>query len=509
MASTPVEVQKVLHMMFAFYCKSRGILRDSSYHGKKKFLMYGTSSGVHNSSWKPSQKHLYTVNTNAAVQRYRANLGKKLGGTGFVVRDQDYYPICCGSSWTINDNEEVLDLDVKAAYRWGKLIIDRYKLNDFNIQMDSNYIPAKLSRNKKYKETKVDQTLKMIRSKMLEEKDCNIEFEWISSHINTVADSFAKLGCDIHFAKENGGDLTRVLPSHEFYDLTDYPKWSEDDEYGFSEFFDESTYVTWDGETGYPVGFKEVLFNSFRNKIIIPTDTSGDATTITFPEFNIADPIGKQILENVDVDVNHLHKEKEKNPVQTDIYFLNLNDFIYGVLKLYAQYTKSTDKINSDIKHSVLNPIVEFHRRWKYFGSVAYQITITTQLPESEDDLHRFEAYKEKLHDLPIVGDQDSRYVTHISTIGENRENLYALLATIRVSGDGSGLKALDSWRWVKVKGRRSKARGSWVRGDGFGSKVEGVGSKLKVDGSGFVARRLWGREGKKTRSVRGKERKD
>ncbi|XP_065636979.1 uncharacterized protein LOC112000571 [Quercus suber] len=346
MASTPVEVQKVLHMMFAFYCKSRGILRDSSYHGKKKFLMYGTSSGVHNSSWKPSQKHLYTVNTNAAVQRYRANLGKKLGGTGFVVRDQDYYPICCGSSWTINDNEEVLDLDVKAAYRWGKLIIDRYKLNDFNIQMDSNYIPAKLSRNKKYKETKVDQTLKMIRSKMLEEKDCNIEFEWISSHINTVADSFAKLGCDIHFAKENGGDLTRVLPSHEFYDLTDYPKWSEDDEYGFSEFFDESTYVTWDGETGYPVGFKEVLFNSFRNKIIIPTDTSGDATTITFPEFNIADPIGKQILENVDVlaslitnkeisrliiqfwckdednpreevlvDVNHLHKEKEKNPV--------------------------------------------------------------------------------------------------------------------------------------------------------------------------------------------------
>ncbi|XP_030961542.1 uncharacterized protein LOC115982924 isoform X1 [Quercus lobata] len=458
MASTPVEVQKVLHMMFAFYCKSRGILRDSSYHGKKKFLIYGTSSGVHNSSWKPSQKHLYTVNINAAVQRYRANLGKKLGGTGFVVRDQDYYPICCGSSWTINDNEEVLDLDVKAAYRWGKLIIDRYKLNDFNIQMDSNYIPAKLSRNKKYKETKVDQTLKMIRSKMLEGKGCNIEFEWISSHINTVADSFAKLGCDIHFAKENGGDLTRVLPSHEFYDLTDYPKWSGDDEYGFSEFFDESTYVTWDGETGYPAGFKEVLFNSFRNKIIIPTDTSGDATTITFPEFNIVDPIGKQILEKIDVlaslisnkeisrliiqfwckdednpreevlvDVNHLHKEKEKNPVN-DLYKLlesfqiqkektTAMPFTEGVLKLYAQYTKSTNKINSDIKHSVLNPIVEFHRRWKYFGSVAYQITITTQLPESEDDLHRFEAYKEKLHDLPIVGDQDSRYVTHISTI--------------------------------------------------------------------------------------------
>ncbi|KAF3959998.1 hypothetical protein CMV_015241 [Castanea mollissima] len=125
MASKPVEVQNVLHMMFAFYCKSRGILRDSSYHGKKKFLIYGTSSGVHNSSWEPSQKHLYTVNINAAVQRYRANLGKKLGGTGFVVRDQDYYPICCGSSWTINDNEEVLDLDVKAVYRWGKLIIDR------------------------------------------------------------------------------------------------------------------------------------------------------------------------------------------------------------------------------------------------------------------------------------------------------------------------------------------------------------------------------------------------
>ena len=56
-------------------------------------------------------------------------------------------------------------------------------------------------------------------------------------------------------------------------------------------------------------------------------------------------------------------------------------------------------------------------------------------MPESEDDLHRFEAYKEKLQDLPIVGDQDSRYVTHISTIGENRENLYALLATIPVSG--------------------------------------------------------------------------
>ena len=33
-------------------------------------------------------------------------------------------------------------------------------------------------------------------------------------------------------------------------------------------------------------------------------------------------------------------------------------------------------QINSDIKHSVLNPIVEFHRRWKYFGSVAYQITV-------------------------------------------------------------------------------------------------------------------------------------
>lgn len=280
--------------LFKFY------LRIYIYLSCLLFLILGTSSGVHNSSWKPSQKHLYTVNLNAAVQRYRANLGKKLGGTGFVVRDQDYYPICCGSSWTINDNEEVLDLDVKAAYRWGKLIIDRYKLNDFNIQMDSNYIPAKLSRNKKYKETKVDQTLKMIRSKMLEGKGCNIEFEWISSHINTVADSFAKLGCDIHFAKENGGDLTRVLPSHEFYDLTDYPKWTWDDEYGFSEFFDESTYVTWDGKTGYPAGFKEVLFNSFRNKIIIPTETSGDATTITFPEFNIADPIGKQILENID-----------------------------------------------------------------------------------------------------------------------------------------------------------------------------------------------------------------
>ncbi|KAF3959996.1 hypothetical protein CMV_015241 [Castanea mollissima] len=423
MASKPVEVQNVLHMMFAFYCKSRGILRDSSYHGKKKFLIYGTSSGVHNSSWEPSQKHLYTVNINAAVQRYRANLGKKLGGTGFVVRDQDYYPICCGSSWTINDNEEVLDLDVKAVYRWGKLIIDR--------------------------------------SKMLEGKGCNIEFEWISSHINTVADSFAKLGCDIHFAKENGSDLTRVLPSHEFYDLTDYPKWTWDDEYGFSEFFDESTYVTWDGETGYPAGFKEVLFNSFRNKIIIPINIPGDATTIEFPEFNITDPIGKQILENIDVlasliinkeisrliiqfwckdednpkeevlvDVNHLHKEKEKNPVN-DLYrllesfqILEKNTavpFTEGVLKLYAQYTKNTNKINSDIKHSVLNPIVEFHRRWKYFGSVSYQIKITTQLPESEDDLHRFEAYKEKLHDLPIVGDQDSRYVTHIRTIDKSK----------------------------------------------------------------------------------------
>ena len=36
-----LQVQKVLHMMFAFYCKSRGILRDSSYHGKKMFLIYG------------------------------------------------------------------------------------------------------------------------------------------------------------------------------------------------------------------------------------------------------------------------------------------------------------------------------------------------------------------------------------------------------------------------------------------------------------------------------------
>ena len=63
-------------MQFAFYCKFRGILEDSSY-----------LEGV-------------------AVQRYRTNSGKKLIGTGLVVVVQAYYPLCCGSACSSIDKKE-------------------------------------------------------------------------------------------------------------------------------------------------------------------------------------------------------------------------------------------------------------------------------------------------------------------------------------------------------------------------------------------------------------------
>ena len=42
----------------------------------------------------------------AAVQRYRENLGKKLTGTRLVVVNQAYYPLCCGSSCSFIDKKE-------------------------------------------------------------------------------------------------------------------------------------------------------------------------------------------------------------------------------------------------------------------------------------------------------------------------------------------------------------------------------------------------------------------
>ena len=69
----------------------------------------GIETVVNRPTWIPSKNHPFTANIDAAVQSYRANLRKKLAGTGLVVVDQAYYPLCYVTSWSSIDRKGDVD----------------------------------------------------------------------------------------------------------------------------------------------------------------------------------------------------------------------------------------------------------------------------------------------------------------------------------------------------------------------------------------------------------------
>ncbi|KAL4639318.1 hypothetical protein ACB092_03G209000 [Castanea dentata] len=107
--------------------------------------------------------------------------------------------------------------------------------------------------------------------------------------------------------------------------------------------------------------------------------------------------------------------------------------FKKGVLKVFAQYRKGSNKTNTVLKKSVPDPIIEFHRRWKYFGYFCFEITLSTNFEESDEDLHRFKAYRDSLIKLPLAS-HDGRQ-PQLRAPGERNENFYELLGTIAVGG--------------------------------------------------------------------------
>ncbi|KAK7841554.1 hypothetical protein CFP56_015336 [Quercus suber] len=92
-------------------------MRDSE--GRRPTPFSSIETVVNRLRWIPSKNHSFTANIDATVQSYQANPVKKLAGTGLVVVDQAYYPLCCGTSWSsINRKGDVVDnleLDVKAC----------------------------------------------------------------------------------------------------------------------------------------------------------------------------------------------------------------------------------------------------------------------------------------------------------------------------------------------------------------------------------------------------------
>ena len=107
------------------------------------------------------------------------------------------------------------------------------------------------------------------------------------------------MGCDIQLAKESGVKLFGFLLKNEFYKI-DYLKWKGE---GFSEFFDEETYLVWDKNAGFLNGFRDILLRTLRNRIIIPSNILGGATRFEISQFNIADLIGKHILDLIDSEI--------------------------------------------------------------------------------------------------------------------------------------------------------------------------------------------------------------
>ena len=107
------------------------------------------------------------------------------------------------------------------------------------------------------------------------------------------------MGCDVQHAKESGVKLFGFLPKNEFFKI-DYLKWKGE---WFSEFFDEETYLVWDKNTGFLNGFRDILLRTLRNRIIIPSNILGGATRSEISQFNIADLIGKQLLDLIDSEI--------------------------------------------------------------------------------------------------------------------------------------------------------------------------------------------------------------
>ncbi|XP_023888481.1 uncharacterized protein LOC112000560 [Quercus suber] len=176
----------------------------------------------------------------------------------------------------------------------------------------------------------------------------------------------------------------------------DYPKWKGE---GFYEFFDEETYRIWDKDTGFPKGFRDILLRTFRNRVIIPSEIHGRSTSFEIPQFNIVDPIGKQFLDLIEViaelisnkeiwsilaqfccegedtpkkeyliDVNHIKKARKPpndlfnflESIQVHLTQTGL-PFKKGVLKVFAQYKKGSNKTNTVLKKLMPDPIIEFH----------------------------------------------------------------------------------------------------------------------------------------------------
>ncbi|KAL4639320.1 hypothetical protein ACB092_03G209200 [Castanea dentata] len=172
-----------------------------------------------------------------------------------------------------------------------------------------------------------------------------------------------------------------------------------------------------------------------------PLAFHGRPTSFEIPEFDIVDPIGKQFLdlihviaglisnEEISSILSQFCREGEDTPKEECLIDVNYiknarkpsNDlfnflesiqvhltqtslpFKKGVLKVFAQYRKGSNKTNTVLKKSVPDPIIEFHRRWKYFGYFCFEITLSTNFEESDEDLHRFKAYRDSLIKLPLA----------------------------------------------------------------------------------------------------------
>lgn len=59
----------------------------------------------------------------------------------------------------------------------------------------------------------------------------------------------------------------------------------------------------WDKNTEFPNNFKDILLRTFRNRIIIPSNILGGATSFEISQFNIVNLIGKQLLDLIDSEI--------------------------------------------------------------------------------------------------------------------------------------------------------------------------------------------------------------
>ncbi|KAF3960474.1 hypothetical protein CMV_014813 [Castanea mollissima] len=298
--------------------------------------------------------------------------------------------------------------------------MDRYGLKDFHIQK--------------------------IRDELLEGKSFSVELDWVSRHCNAVANSFAAIGSDVQFAKEGEADLSGFLLEKEFYAMN-YPKWRGE---GFFEFFDVESYRIWDKDTGFPKGFKEILLRTFRNRVIIPSDIHGRPTSFEIPEFNIVDPIGKQFLDLIHVIARLISNEEissilsqfccEEEDTPKEEYLIDVN-YIQKARKSSNNLFNFLESIQVHLTQTSLpfkkggaESVCLVQKRWKYFGSFCFQIKMSTNFQESDEDLNRFKAYQDSISKLPLVSYDG--YQLHLRASGERNQNFYELLGTIAVGGD-------------------------------------------------------------------------